>query len=213
MPLHDKLEHKAASIGKKAPEFRTAAQKHANATWFFFIIAGVVWYLADDWEWALFPIAVGVFTAFQSVSSTMIATRLENQEQSSATLDADFVQIVQAYGKVLETSAPVPGTVADTNKLPFPKQVIKNAIIAALHSIDDPQMKEHLKSAYIQLSDWQEGVGKSNQGLDISTIDLRQDTESFAKAVMEKSSGSEKWLDTAKKEHEALEQELHQLGL
>lgn len=64
---------------------------------------------------------------------------------------------------------------------------------------------------YIQLSDWQEGVGESNQGLDVSALDTSQDTESLAKAVLEQSSGSEKWTAIAQKEQEALKQELQAL--
>jgi hypothetical protein len=212
MSLHDKLVQKAVTMGKSSSEFSAAAQKHANATWFYLIVAAVGWYFFG-WLWALIPIALGVYAIFQSVSATMIATRLENREQSSESSDIDFVQIVQAYGKVLETSAPVSGTVSDTNKLPFPKQQIKNAIVAALLSTDDPQMKEYLKVGYIQLSDWQEDVGESNQGLDVSALDMRQDAKSLAKAVLAQSSGSEKWTAIAQKEQETLKQELQKLGL
>ncbi|MEW5792644.1 MAG: hypothetical protein ACOY4L_00655 [Pseudomonadota bacterium] len=212
MSLHDKLAQEAISMGKSTPEFTAAAQKHANATWFYVIAAGIVWYFFG-WVWALIPIALGVYTAFQSVSATMIATRLESQEKDFQSSDTDFVQIVQAYGKTLETSAPAPGTVADINKLPYPKQQIKDAIVAALRMTDDSQIKEHLKVGYIQLSDWQEGVGESNQGLDVSALDMSQDTQSLAKAVLEQASGSEKWMAIAQKEQEALKQELQALGL
>lgn len=212
MSLHDKLAQKAIAMGKSSSEFTAAAQKHANATWFYVIAAGVVWYFFGL-AWALIPSALGVYTALQSISATMVATKLESQEQRSEPADAVFERIVQAYGKILETSAPVPGTVADANKLPYPKQQIKDAIVAALRCADDPQMKEHLKVGYIQLSDWQEGVGESNQGLDVSTLDMSQDTESLAKAVLEQSSGSKKWTAIAQKEQEALQQELQALGL
>jgi hypothetical protein len=81
----------------------------------------------------------------------MIAAKIEKLEQSSDTPDNNFIPIVQAYGKRLETSAPAPGTVADVNKLPYTKQQIKEALIAVLRSTDDPQMKEYLKIGYIQL--------------------------------------------------------------
>jgi len=125
----------------------------------------------------------------------------------------DVMAIIQAYGKALETEAPAPGSVADENKLPYPKDTIKEAIIAGLKSTDNDQMKEQLKVGYIQLADWQPGVGATNQGLDISSIDINQDTESLAKAVLEQSSGSEKWTAMAQKEQEALKQELQDLGL
>ena len=212
MSLHDKLAQKAISMGKSSSEFKAAAQKHANATWLLVIGGGVIWYFFG-WAWAVILVALGVYTALKSVSATMVATRLENRGQTSDSADTDFVSIVQAYGKILETSAPVPGTVADASKLPYPKQQIKDAIVAALRSTDDPQMKEHLKVGYIQLADWQEGVGETNQGLDVSALDMNQDAESLAKAVFEQSSGSEKWTAMAQKEQEDLKQELQAMGL
>lgn len=143
----------------------------------------------------------------------MVATRLEGQEASSGSPTTDFVEVVQAYGKTLETAAPVPGTVADSKKLPYTKQEIKNAIMAALRSSDDLQMKEHFKFGYIQLSDWQDGVGESDQALDVSALDMNQECESLAKAVLDQSSGCEKWTVMAQKEQESLKQELQELGL
>jgi len=212
MSLHDKLAQKAISLGKSPSEFKVAAQKHANATWFLLIVGGVVWYFLG-WTWAIILIALGAYTALKSVSATMVATRLEDREQTSESTDIDFVRIIKAYGKILETSAPVPGTVVDASKLPFPKQQIKDAIVAALRSTDDPHMKEHLKVGYIQLSDWQEGVGETNQGHDVSALYMNQDAEPLAKAVFEQSSGSQKWTAMAQKEQKALKQELQALGL
>lgn len=212
MSLHDKLAKKAVSMGKSSSEFKAAAQKHANATWFFVISALIVCYFWG-WVWALIPIALTVYTALQSISSTMIATRIRNQEEVPQRSDTEFVHIVQAYGKVLETSAPTPGTVADVNKLPYPKQRIKDAIISALRSADDPKLKEHLKVAYIQLSDWQKGVGESNKGIDVTALDRNQDTDSLAKAILDQSSSSEKWVAIAQKEREDLKQELQEMGL
>ncbi len=212
MSLHDKLAQKAVSMGKSSSGFKAAAQKHANATWLLIVVAGVVWYFFG-WAWALIPLALGAYTTIQSISATMVATRLENLQQGSDSADTNFVHIIQAYGKILEKSAPVPGTVADASKLPYPKQQIKDAIVAALRSTDDPDMKEQLKVGYIQLSVWQEGVGEISQGLDVSAIDMDQDAESLAEAVLEQSSGSETWMVKAQKEQEVLKQELMALGL
>ena len=80
MNLHDKLADKASSMEKSASEFRAAAQRHAKTTWFFLIVAGAVWYFAN-WLWALLPTGIGIFTALQSISSTMIASKVEKTEQ------------------------------------------------------------------------------------------------------------------------------------
>ena len=83
----------------------------------------------------------------------------------------DVMAIIQAYGKTLEMEAPASGCVADESKLPYPKDTIKKAIISGLKSTDNDQMKEHLKVGYIQLADWQPGVGSANKGLDLSAIE------------------------------------------
>jgi hypothetical protein len=85
--MHDKLAERAAAMGKTAEDFHVAAQKHANAAWFFLIVAGVVWYFLA-WTWALIPAAIGIFSAFQSVSSTMIESKLENLDAGSSTGDS-----------------------------------------------------------------------------------------------------------------------------
>jgi hypothetical protein len=76
MSIHDKMAKRAFIAGKKAEEFHHAAQKHANATWIYLIIAGIVWYFTS-WIWALIPGALGIFTAVQSISATLIAIKLK----------------------------------------------------------------------------------------------------------------------------------------
>jgi hypothetical protein len=76
MSLHERLAITAILSGKGAADFHAAAQKHANATWFFLIAAGAIWYLLG-WGWALIPGAIGILTAIQSVSATMVATKIE----------------------------------------------------------------------------------------------------------------------------------------
>jgi hypothetical protein len=79
MSWHDSLAVKAREMGKSAAEFKSGARRKANATWPFLIVAGAVWYFAG-WGWALIPAAIAAWNAFQSVSATMIATRLERTE-------------------------------------------------------------------------------------------------------------------------------------
>lgn len=80
MSIHDNLAQTARGKGKTASEFTKASQNHAKATLISLIIAGIVWYFWG-WKWALIPIGLGLITALQSISSTMIAERLKNYEQ------------------------------------------------------------------------------------------------------------------------------------
>jgi hypothetical protein len=58
MSFNDRAASKAIASGKGAADFSVAAQKHANATWFYLIVAGSVWYFTG-WGWALIPFAIG----------------------------------------------------------------------------------------------------------------------------------------------------------
>ncbi len=81
MGFHDRLATRAAGDGKLASDMHRLAQLHANATWVCFVAAGVVWWF-DDWPWAL-PLAVlGVFSGLRSMSTTMVASRLELLEEA-----------------------------------------------------------------------------------------------------------------------------------
>lgn len=82
MGFHDSVAIKALQMGKTAGEFRSASQNKANATWLYLAVAGAVWYFVS-WPWALIPAALAALSAFQSVSATMVALRLEKVEQRS----------------------------------------------------------------------------------------------------------------------------------
>ena len=59
-----------------AKDFDRAAQKKANSTWLFVILAGIIFYF---FQWyAIIPAAIAVFTIFQSISATKNAARLRN---------------------------------------------------------------------------------------------------------------------------------------
>ena len=82
MGLHDRLATRAAGDGKLASDMHRLAQLHANATWVCFVAAGTVWWL-DDWPWAL-PLAfLGILAGLRSMSSTMVASRLEVLEDGA----------------------------------------------------------------------------------------------------------------------------------
>ncbi len=81
MLFHDQVALKARLDGNTSAQFRAAAQRHANATWIYLIIGVALWYFAS-WLWALIPFAVAVYVAFQSISATAVAMRLEKYERS-----------------------------------------------------------------------------------------------------------------------------------
>ncbi len=148
--------------------------------------------------------AVGIF------SSVINAVRGDKAKREMTVAHAEVV--VTAYGAILE-SGPVPGTVADDSELPFPKETIKQALLLLLRTRSDPKLREHLKSGFILLADWQSGVGPVRLGVDFTKIDLTQDAMVLAKRHKADAEAAEKWLAVAKAEQEALVTELQALGL
>ena len=122
------------------------------------------------------------------------------------------VNIVKAYSDVLHSHAPKPGGVADVRLLPFPKETIKEALIIVLRDTTDPTKIERLKGSYISLAEWQVGVGESDEGLDISKMNLNDDTEKLARQVLAHGIDREKWQSTVIDEQKKLKQELIDLG-
>jgi len=122
-------------------------------------------------------------------------------------------KIIQDYGVILQTEAPTPGCVREVSKLPYPKEKIKEALIIGLGLTSDSQMREMIKVAYIQLADWQEGVGDTDLGLDLSKMNLDDDPTKLAESISKQSAGYEKWAPIVNAEQKALQQELEDTGL
>jgi hypothetical protein len=122
-------------------------------------------------------------------------------------------KLVQDYGAVLGSSAPAPGCVADVRNLPHSKERMKQALVFALRLTKEPQMREQLKSGYISLADWQEGVGNERVGIDLTKMDLNADPLEMAKRIASQGSVMEKWTPLVQAEREALKSELQKLGL
>lgn len=123
------------------------------------------------------------------------------------------VEIIQRFCAVLEHEAPAPGCVADASKLPFPKDRIRQALIIGLRASSDSKMKEMLKVAFLELANWQPGVGTSDIGLDTSKLDMAGDVEALARAVLNQTEGQEKWQQEVKAEQAASKRQLEGLGL
>ena len=122
-------------------------------------------------------------------------------------------KVIQAYGSYLAVSAPVSGTVADVSRLPYSKAKIKRAILIGLGAVQDIQQKEMLKIGFMQLANFQEGVGEKNIGLDISNLDVgKADIDELAQQVLNQTEGFDKWKRLVKEEEEVLKSELQKAG-
>ena len=123
-------------------------------------------------------------------------------------------KIVQDYGAMLmSTGAPPPGCFADVRKLPYAKDRIKEAIAFALGSTPDPQIREHLKIAYLSLADWQEGVGDTIVGIDTSPGAMGSDPRELAARIASQATELQRWKPKADAERAALATDLSRFGL
>lgn len=147
MSFHDALAETALRDGNTSEQFRAAAQRHANAFWFYAAIGGGIWYFLS-WEWALVPFGVTAFVAFQSVSSTLVARKLEQRAAirhmpSSFDLnDPAHVVLVdeirEKYSAFLaDGSHPYSQCMyRPSSLLPYPKEVIRRALTALLDFVE-----------------------------------------------------------------------------
>ena len=90
MGWHDTLAARSAEQGRTSADFRAGARRKAKATFLFLLLAGVVGYLVG-WPWALLPGVAAAWSAFQSRSALMIASRLETIEAQPSSGRADDV--------------------------------------------------------------------------------------------------------------------------
>jgi len=125
-------------------------------------------------------------------------------------------EIIESYGQSLEAKAKTTFSVADESKLPYTKSEIKKAIIIALSVAEDPQLKEHLKISYINLSDWQKGVGEEDilYDIDVTGFDLNASAEDLAQKVTDQEKGMVKeWKAVVNEDRLLLQEELVKMGL
>lgn len=146
------------------------------------------------------------------ILSKLLGRNSEDKGTQKISQDA-AVEIIQRYGAVLEHDSPAPGCVADESKLPYSKANIKEALIIGLRATADRQMKKFLQAGYVQLADWQEGVGDSSIGIDLTNIDPDVDVIQLAESIASQGDDLEKWMPIVTAEQEDLKKELIELGL
>lgn len=137
----------------------------------------------------------------------------KSTQDSPEMMPQEAAEIVKDYFKVLKTDAPAPLCVADVAKLPHPKQKIKSALIRVMKGTERGEVHDAMKASYILLADWQEGVGETDQGLDISKLDKNKSIEERASHVLSHSKVVDKWQPIIEAEEAKLKEELVGLGL
>ena len=122
-------------------------------------------------------------------------------------------KVVQEYANFLNTSAPLPGCVADTSELPHEKALIKASLFACINATGDPELIGHFKNGYLMLSAWQQGVGNKVLGVDFTRINLEEDPIDIATDVQYQNEQVAHWTPVVLKEQKILAAELLSLGV
>ncbi len=119
--------------------------------------------------------------------------------------------IVRDYAEFMETSRPLPGCVADVERLPHPKQRIKEAIGISLATATDESLIQELKCGYLMLSAWQIGIGEQTLGLDFTGLNLNEDPILLAETIQRHSDKIELWKPMIEADQKSLRQEFEEL--
>lgn len=153
-----------------AADFGAAAQKHANATWFWAFVAAAAGYFGG-WGWAAVPGVLAALSVAKSVSATRLAHKMGQtgadnygayrEGGSSAAIASQALvraeALVNSYGKILgDVSGQV---VADAALLPASKEAMKAALLVCIKVTPEGSQREQLKVGYLMLSSFQDGVG------------------------------------------------------
>jgi hypothetical protein len=122
-------------------------------------------------------------------------------------------EIIRQLGSIIAESPVPPGYVADEDKLPYPKETIREALGYGLRSTADRQMREHLKYAYIALADWQKNVGPDLVKLETERLDPNEPLE-VSKNRLDIANNRSHWHTLfVKREQISCKHQLEKLGL
>jgi hypothetical protein len=204
-----------------AADFDASAQKHANAFWFWLVTAVGIYYFIG-W-WAVFPALGAGWSAVSRVVTTIQAKKLRQgtygisnpnngvvgckapDPDSKESLEEKMRQVmtvINAYGAFLMSEkAPAPGCIADTSKLPFPKALLKAALMVGIRTSNSPEATTILAHGYYQLANFQDGVGEIDVGIDATRLDMR--SSDLARQVLEQAERHDQF--SAKSEAEILQ--------
>ncbi len=107
--------------------------------------------------------------------------------------------------------SPAPFYIADVGKLPHTKEKIKQALILALSVNGKPQIMDALKVGYLQLANWQEGIGEADIALGM--IDSDEDEVEKFRRVRQHLEEVKKWQAILEKERTELQSDLMGIGV
>lgn len=163
-----------------------------------------------------------VITLTPGIAALLLANRLSQKRKTDKLpqtpsapelrTNTEAEEVVQRYRRIMVDDATSLGCVADERKLPDSKEQIKKALLLSLAEEEDEQAREHLKTGYILLANFQPGVGEKNVGIHVTNKDMAGSSESERTKVVTQSDVYKKWQPVVDKEFEELVNDLRKLG-
>lgn len=82
-----------------------------------------------------------------------VLRRLLGRDADAGDISVQSVQtIVNAYGAIMKQGQSL---IRDTAELPYPKRTIKRALMRAMQLVSESEMRSHLRTGYLALSEFQ----------------------------------------------------------
>ena len=124
---------------------------------------------------------------------------------------SDAVTIIQDYGRIMLNKSPAPFYISDVNKLPYPKDTIKQALMMALSANGKEQTMDVLKIGYMLLANWQQGVGEVD--LSIGAVDRDEGVKQQIKRIISNYEEVDEWCALIEEERVMLKSDLVSIGV
>ena len=122
----------------------------------------------------------------------------------------DAITIIQDYGYIMLHKSPAPFYISDVNKLPHPKENIKQALMMALSVNAEKQTMDALKIGYMQLANWQEGIGEVDFA--IGAVDGDEGVKEKIKRITSNYEEVDEWCELIEEERVMLKSDLVSIG-
>jgi len=124
---------------------------------------------------------------------------------------SDAITIIQDYGRIMLHKSPAPFYISDINKLPHPKDTIKQALMMVLSVNGKEQIMDALKIGYMQLANWQEGIGDVDFA--IGAIDSDEGVKQRIKRIISNYEEVDEWCALIEEERVMLKSDLVSIGV
>jgi hypothetical protein len=92
-----------------------------------------------------------------------VLKRLFHRAEAHPLSDQSVQTIINAYGAIMKRGTSL---IRDTAELPYPKRTIKRALLRALQLVSEPEMRAHLRTGFLALSEFQPLTADEKEALE-----------------------------------------------